>query len=293
MVYKCHAQVVDSLQLMNDLRELSSDQFQGRETGKYGGRLAQYYIGVRFKEIGLKTYTPDYKMAFTVLTEKIGNKQQDSLLQNYKKLTGINMVGYVKGQIKQSIVVSAHYDHLGIQNGQIYNGADDNASGTCALIALAAWFKEHPPKHTIIFAAFDAEEIMMRGSIAFITKPPVPLKEIRMNLNLDMIGTSSKNNLYVAGTYHYPKFKPLLKTIKQPGVKLVFGYDTPGTEDNRVARSDHFVFHLSEIPFLFFSVPEHHNYHQLTDDYENISHSFYYNSVNLILKTLLNIDKTY
>lgn len=183
------SQTIDSLRLMQDLKELSSDKYEGRKPGTYGGRLAQYYLSNRFKEIGLKPYTEDFKMGFVVLGEKINKKQPDSLIENYKQTYGVNIVGYIPGKKPEAIVISAHYDHVGITNNQIYNGADDNASGTAALLSIAEYFYTNPPQHTLIFTAFDAEELYMRGSIAFLTKPPVSLELMKLNVNMDLIGS--------------------------------------------------------------------------------------------------------
>ena len=83
--------------------------------------------------------------------------------------------------------MSAHYDHIGVRNGQVFNGADDNASGTAALFALGKYFSEHRPEHTVIFAAFDAEEAGEWGSKSFVKQPPVPAASIVVNINMDMI----------------------------------------------------------------------------------------------------------
>jgi Zn-dependent M28 family amino/carboxypeptidase len=287
------AQRVDSLRLMNDLRELSSDKYQGRKPGTYGGRLAQYFLVNRYKEIGLKSYyEEEYKQRVLVLGDKIDIFGPDSAW-NFSDVRGANIIGYIPGKQKEVIVISAHYDHIGVIQDRIYNGADDNASGVAALLALAQYFQTNPPQHTLIFAAFDAEELFMRGSVGFVANLPVPQEDIILNVNMDMIGTNTFNTMYAGGTYFTREFKPVLRKVwaKGKNISLDFGFDTPETKDDRTYRSDHGVFHLAGIPFIYFGVPEHSNYHQSTDDYENISHPFYFNGVNLILQSVVELDR--
>ncbi|MXV17677.1 M28 family peptidase [Hufsiella ginkgonis] len=290
--FKSFAQAVDSIRLLTDLKELSSDAYQGRKPGTYGGRLAQYFLSNRFAEIGLKEYTPQYKMLFTIITEKINASVHDSVLSNYKQIYGANIIGYIPGRDTTAIVISAHFDHLGIVGNEIYNGADDNGSGTCAMLAIARYFADHPPQHTLVFAAFDAEELVMRGSLAFLAKPPLPLKNIVLNINMDMMGTSTKNHLYVGGPSYYPWLKPPVEKVHTPGdgIRLGFAYDREHSPDDRTYRSDHAAFHANKIPYLYFGVPEHKNYHKPADDFSNISHAFYYHAVNLVLRTVIEVD---
>src|SRR6185295_7198356 len=116
---------------------------------------------------------------------------------------GVNVLGQLPGTaaaFPQYILVSAHFDHIGTRNGQVFNGADDNASGTAALFALAKYYSVHPPKNSLIFAAFDAEESGLRGSQAFLKQPPVELNAIALDLNADMIGRDPDDKLFVVGT---------------------------------------------------------------------------------------------
>ncbi|SKB29644.1 M28 family peptidase [Daejeonella lutea] len=292
--FQVYAQKLDSLKLMVDLKELSSDKYQGRAPGTYGGRLAQLFLVNRFKEIGLKAYHEEYKQGVTVLGEKLDRKGPDSIW-NFKQVKGANIIGFIPGKKKEVIVISAHYDHIGIFEKRIYNGADDNASGVAALLSMAEYFTKNTPHHTLMFAAFDAEELFMMGSMGFFKNLPIPEGDIVMNLNMDMIGTNSDYEMYAGGTHYYKEFKPMLRKIwgGRSNIGLRFGYDIPRTKDDRTFRSDHLMFHLSGIPFLYFGVPEHLNYHQTTDDYDNISHSFYYTGANLILDTLIELDRNF
>jgi Zn-dependent M28 family amino/carboxypeptidase len=178
-------------------------------------------------------------------------------------------------------VISAHYDHIGVRNGQVFNGADDNASGTAALFAVAKYFAAHTPENTLIFAAFDAEESGLRGSRAFVASPPVDAAAIVIDLNMDMIGRDPNDLLYVVGTYTQPFLKPFIERIaaKAP-VKLTMGHDDPvKARENRgrggLSRTGPpnpitSRFCDAKIPCLYFGVedfPQHHCGHRrLRDD---------------------------
>src|SRR5207237_1986016 len=137
---------------------------------------------------------------------------------------GVNVIGYIEGTQtpRHYIVVSAHYDHLGVRDGQVFNGADDNASGTAALFAIGKYFSEHRPANSLIFAAFDAEESGLQGSQAFVKEPPVDRQSLALDLNADMIARD--NTLFIAGTFLQPFLKPEVERIiaKAPA-KTVIG----------------------------------------------------------------------
>jgi Zn-dependent M28 family amino/carboxypeptidase len=190
------------------------------------------------------------------------------------------------------IVITAHYDHLGIQNGEIYNGADDNASGTGGLMAAARWFSEYPPDNSLIFIAFDAEEHGLGGAHHFVEHPVVPLDQIVLNVNMDMISNNFDNELYAVGTYHYPFLKPMIEefTADAP-VNVLFGYDSDEWDQDWTMSSDHGPFHQKGIPFIYFGVEDHPHYHQPTDTFENINPKFYVDAVETIISVLVNLDQ--
>jgi len=173
-------------QLLHDLQVLANDSMQGRKTGTAGGEKARRYIIKRFGKIWLKPYQGSFKHPFSI---EIGNPQ--------KSMQGVNVLGYIIGASDKILVISAHYDHEGIKNGNIFNGADDNASGVSALLAIAQYFSQNPPRHTILFAAFDGEELGLLGSKAFVMDEKAPLGNIKLNINMDMIGRNDNHEIYV------------------------------------------------------------------------------------------------
>ena len=273
---------IDHKQILKDLKKLSHDTMMGRKTGTEGAKLAGNYIAGQFGSIRLKKFKRGYKHAFEFEHRK------------GKKVKGVNVIGYVKSidRRKSTIVITAHYDHLGEIRGEIYNGADDNASGTAALLAIADFFKENPPNHNIIFAALDAEEMGLQGAKAFMKDSNIPLDKVVLNVNMDMVSMNHKNELYVAGTYHYPKLKPILEKIPKRTTRLLFGHDKPGTGRNDWTHSsDHAAFHEKGIPFVYFGVEDHKHYHKHTDEFEHVNQSFYIKAVNLILDSIIALDR--
>ncbi|ATL46612.1 peptidase M20 [Chitinophaga caeni] len=271
---------IDSSLLMKDIATLSSDKYEGRRTGTRGNRLAQFYILDRFKQIGLSQFHNTYEQAFYF-------QRRD------EKLMGTNLYGYIKGKLDSVIVISAHYDHLGIRKGSpeadsIYNGADDNASGVGAMLAMAAYFKQNPPLYSMIFAALDAEEMGLQGAAAFTRQLPVSKNRIVLNINMDMVSHNDKNELYVCGTQHYPALRSIVQAaaVKSP-VKLLCGHDLPGSgHDDWTNQSDHYEFHQIGIPFLYFGVEDHPDYHRASDEFEHITPGFYYHAVQSIIEVV-------
>lgn len=268
-------------QLVKDTKMLSSDAFEGRKTGTKGAELAGNYIAKRFKEVRLKSFP------------LLNSYQQPFTFQGIDdpKISGKNVVGYIPGYSDKIIVISAHYDHLGIINGKIFNGADDNASGVAALLKIAAHYAKNKPNYTMIFAAFDAEEFGRKGSEYFVNHLPVDIKRIKLNLNLDMVSHNDKGELYASGTYRNPQLKNYIVSTN-PEVKILFGHDNPKLGiDDWTNQSDQSAFNGKNIPFIYFGVEDHKDYHKATDTFDNINLPFFINATNCILEITDNFDK--
>lgn len=180
---------------------LASDKMMGRRNGSPEMKIAADWIAGKFREMGLKPVAPSADLVHNYTFTSRQNQVNER-----------NVIGLLEGSDPASkdeyIVLSAHFDHVGIKRGSkpdsIYNGADDNAAGTAALIGIAKAFKEsgYKPGRSIIFAAFSGEENGMRGSRNFVANPPVPLNKIYANLNFEMIGHSGylgKKKYYMTG----------------------------------------------------------------------------------------------
>ncbi|MBL7979924.1 MAG: M28 family peptidase [Bacteroidetes Order II. Incertae sedis bacterium] len=273
----------DSTQLLQDLRWLSSDILGGRRPDSPGGRAAAQYISAFFASHNLKFFKDEYFHPFTVSR---GNAS----------LSGKNVIGYIEGAEQPQIwmVISAHYDHVGTMNNQVYNGADDNASGTAGLLQIAAYFSKNKPKHSILFAAWDAEEMGLQGARAFMQEPAVPVDQIALNLNMDMISRNEQKEMYITGTHPYPFLKSIAEEgTRQSKIQIRYGHDRPEDHgaQNWVSASDHGVFHQAGVPFLYFGVEDHPDYHRPTDDFERIMPSFYFQAVQTILQVAISMDQ--
>jgi putative aminopeptidase FrvX len=280
------AQEINRETLLGDIQYLSSDELAGRKPLTQGNYAAAQFIRDRFKALGLTSQYRNYTQFFSL---KADRGRGEVLGQ------GSNIVGFLPGQESDKlIVVTAHYDHLGTSEaGQIYNGADDNASGTAGLLALADYFMRHKPRASMLFVALDAEEMGLQGARALVRDFPFPLENVLVNINMDMISRSEQNELYAAGTRHYPQLERMLQIAsKDAGVKLRFGHDEPGTgADDWTHASDHAAFHEKGIPFVYFGVEDHPDYHKPSDIFDHIDVDFYYQAVHLIAKCVRELDE--
>jgi Zn-dependent M28 family amino/carboxypeptidase len=268
---------------IDDIRTLSADDMQGRAPSTPGSEKARAYILGRFAEIGLSPIGDKFEQSFE-FAKRDGTKVQ-----------GVNLVARIKGaKPGKAMVVSAHYDHLGVRGGEIYNGADDNASGVAGLLAVAEAFKAHPPKHDVIFAVVDAEESGLRGAKAFAAAPPVPLDTIALDVNFDMLSKNAKNELYVSGASPFPFLKPILvKVATTAPVTLKLGHDTDegGKENNWTNQSDHYAFGEKGVPWVYFGVEDHPEYHKPTDDFATVPQDFFKRSVATVVQASLALEK--
>lgn len=271
---------IDATKLAEDLRILSSDEYAGRATGE--NEKARTYLIAQLKEV-----TP----AYAALVDTFGFL--DRLKKQHK---GYNIVAQITGTKfpDQYIVLSAHYDHLGIRKEKIYNGADDNASGTTALLALYRHFKQNPPRHSVIFAFFDAEELGLKGADRFVEDPPVPREQLLLNINMDMVGRNNDNTINICGIYDFPQLaRPLKKVIKKSELIISQKHEGPDYtgSDNWTMSSDHGMFLARKIPYLYFGVEDHPGYHQPSDDFEFINLDFFYAVTNLVRITTERFDR--
>ncbi|MFQ5791993.1 MAG: M28 family peptidase [Acidobacteriota bacterium] len=190
-----------------------------------------------------------------------------------------NVLGYLPSATRDGgeefLVVAGHYDHLGLggrrsegrdTEGQIHNGADDNASGTAGVLELARVFSTRLDlKRGILFSAFAGEELGLRGSRHYVRNPTLPLARAVAMLNLDMIGRLRDDRVYVGGADSSPGFRPVLERLgTEEDLAVSFGFSGYGA-------SDHSSFLLREIPSLFFFTGLHDDYHKPSDDWERLN----------------------
>jgi hypothetical protein len=274
-------------QLLEDVRILASDEMQGRDTGSAGGEAARRYIVGRMEALGIAAPL----MGRLQPWEATGRTREGA-----RTFNGVNVLGLVPGTrtTDRYIVVTAHYDHVGVHDGQIFNGADDNASGVATLLALAADLKRQAPEHSVVLVALDGEERGLLGAKHFVEAPPFPLTSIALNLNFDMTARAETDGrLWVTGTYQHPQFRPILEALPAQGsVSLAFGKDTPQDvgPDNWVEASDHAAFHQAGLPFLYLGVNYHPDYHRPSDDFERIDPVVFASSTQLAISAFRALD---
>lgn len=277
---------VDAGPMLHLVDVLASDALEGRASGTPGNEAARGFIRKRFEDIGLTPYLDSgWEQPVTILPrEGLDNPGP-----------GANLLGWVAGDTPGTgpmIVVTAHYDHLGIREGEIYNGADDNASGSAALVAIADYFVRHPPTHDILFAALDGEEVGFLGARALMRDPAIDLSRAALNINLDMVSRSEAGELYASGTYHTPELVSLIHEVAATApVKLLMGHDRPEDGPNDwTKQSDHAVFYGAGIPHLYFGVEDHPGYHQPSDDFSAITPDFYVRAADTLVTVTLAAD---
>jgi len=290
---------LDAAALLADVATLASPEFEGRRADTDGGRRARAFVLERFERLGLEPAVPGYLQPFSFTHRSIRAlwRRDRPFVLEFKDAA--NVLGLVRGtrDPDRFILISAHYDHLGIRKGDLYPGADDNASGVAALLGIAAYFAAHPPAHTLLFAAFDAEEQGCRGSEAFAQASPIPLDRLVLDVNMDMIGRSAPGRLFVAGAHQHPSFLPLLREAAgRSAVALHAGHDRPiwrtGLVDDWSTGSDHRAFFERGLPFLYFGVEDHEDYHAPGDTFERLDRDFFTGAAETILEVILAIDRS-
>lgn len=275
--------------LLSHLQYLSSDELSGRKVNSEGNHLARQYIIRQLSALNIVPLSHDYQQPFEL----------NSL---FKQAVGHNIVGIIKGteRPKEYIVLSAHFDHIGGSGRTIYNGADDNASGTAALLYFADKLKKQPLHYSVILLFTDAEEANLKGAKAFIKQNADLLDKIILNINIDMIAGSSRTNKlrYISHDLNKVLSPIILERFKQQqselNVTIKHGFKQPKNNRQRVRwhlASDHGVFYRQNIPFLYYGVGDHKNYHRETDTYENVNHEFFINSTEAIYQQLLFLDQ--
>lgn len=252
---------VTAAQVRPHVETLASPEYRGRR-GPDAFRAAQYLVA-RFREAKLKPLFPDSRF-----DQRIPG---DSDKEEGAHIVGVNVGGWIEGSdpaLKDEyVVIGVHHDHLGVRDGEIYAGADDNATGVAMMLEMARVMSTlpTPPKRSVVFVGFDLEEHLLWGSRWFVAHPPWPLKQVKLFMTADMIGRSLGDLpfpvVFVMGSEHSPAIRDTLdRSVRPQEVEIArLGIDLVGT------RSDYGPFRDRQIPFLFFSTGQHPDYHSPND----------------------------
>lgn len=273
---------------------------EGRLFGSEGNQKTQNFLAQQFEKLDIPSAFPDGYIQSFPYTFKGKKRQEIHPIEHPNEdysnvpdttLIGGNVVAMLPGKIEKTIVVTGHLDHLGILKNEIYNGADDDASGAAALLTIAKYFKAYPTKHTLIFAAVDGEEIGSLGCDFLLENFPVNVNNISININMDMIGRNEHNEIFACGLFHYPQFKEPLDGLNT-NIKLLFGHDDANSRslEDWTYSSDHREFHKRGIPFIYFGVEDHEDYHKPSDTFDKIEPEFYSNAVKLVIEAISAYD---
>ena len=265
--------IITPTQAIDDIRYLSSDGLGGRMTGSPGADSAADYVARRFHEVGLQPAAVGWFQNFTVARDAPAAQHA-----HVGGLRGKNVIGLLPGRDRvlrnQTVIVGAHYDHLGVggfgsldpdSTGRVHNGADDNASGTAMLIQIASRLAESPPARTVVFIAFSGEELGLLGSAHYVREPIYPLSGTIAMINLDMVGRLRDRRLIVYGSGTAKEFSALLDSLN-----WYTGFDLKAQGDG-YGPSDQSSFYAMGRPVLHLFTDLHEDYHRTTDDWEKIN----------------------
>jgi len=258
----------------NKIREdvifLADDKLEGRETGTKGEKEAAKYIAKRFEDLGLEPKgTKEYFQDFTFKPKSDPHQEvKYSTVNTDSTVTGSNILGYINNNAERTIIIGAHYDHLGygiegsLYKGKekaIHNGADDNASGVAVMLNLASKLKKTNKGNNYLFMAFSGEEMGLLGSNYFVKNATIQLDSVNYMLNMDMVGRLKKDStLAVYGVGTSPIFKQVINASNNK-FKII-------EKESGVGPSDHTSFYLTDIPVLHFFTGQHKDYHKPSDD---------------------------
>jgi hypothetical protein len=256
-----------------DVRYLADDRLMGREVGTEGERMAGEFIINRFRELGLQPKGTDGY--WQVFSRKAAADPHSAAPADAEPISVRNVVAYIDNKADRTVVIGAHYDHLGmgqhgsLNTGQpdIHNGADDNASG----VALLLWLAEKLSKQGIatgenyLFIAFSGEERGLWGSAHFTREPTIDLSKVSYMLNFDMVGRlNAERSLAIGGTGTSPIWKRVLDDVTKGRFKTVL-------TESGVGPSDHTSFYLKDIPVMHFFTGQHEDYHKPSDDADKVN----------------------
>ncbi|WP_282134932.1 M28 family peptidase [Seonamhaeicola maritimus] len=279
--------------IKDDVIFLSDDKLEGRQTGTSGEKEAAKYIANRLEEIGAKAKgTVNYLQPFTFRPKTNPHqKVKYNVKEGDSTITGINVVGFLDNKEENTIVIGAHYDHLGygtegsLHRGEkaIHNGADDNASGVSVLLDLAKKLKESNTNNNYLFITFSGEEMGLLGSNYFVKNPTIDTKKVNYMINMDMVGRlKADSTLAVYGVGTSPIFKQTV-TSNNSKFKLI-------QKESGIGPSDHTSFYNADIPVLHFFTGQHEDYHKPTDDFEKLNYKGMQIISNYIFEIITDLD---
>ena len=288
----CFQLVFANAQLQQALKQhisfLASDSLHGRMTGSKDEAVAAKYIIEQFKKGEIQNKNNNFSTK-KYLQHFVFHPKVDSAKTT---VNGNNVIAFIDNHAKQTIILGAHYDHLGWGDPKhstyrgspaIHNGADDNASGVATIIELSKLLKKSSCTHNnYLFVAFSGEELGLYGSKWFVEHPLLDSSKIDYMLNFDMVGRVDSNKLVVNGVGTSPSWNESMKKISSPlHVK---------TTESGIGPSDHTSFYLKNVPVLHFFSGQHKDYHKPSDDENKINYKGLEDVVSYVMQLLQQLD---
>jgi len=291
----CKNNSTKAITIKEDIAVLASDAYEGRETGTKGEQEAAEYISKRFKDLGLEPKGTNgffQTFSFKPKTDPHSEVSYVTMAED-STITGTNILGFINNNAEQTIIIGAHYDHLGFgSEGSLYrgkekaihNGADDNASGVAVMLDLISKLKNANKSNNYLFMAFSGEEMGLLGSNYFVKNPTIDIKKANYMINMDMVGRlKADSTLAVYGVGTSPRFKQSLMA-NNTRFKLI-------EKESGVGPSDHTSFYLSDIPVLHFFTGQHEDYHKPGDDSDKLNYEGMEAISNYIFDVISDLDK--
>ena len=282
-----------SVSMRDDVSILAADSLNGRKTGSEGERKAAEYIAKRFADLGLQAKGTDgYFQKFTYKASKNPHQEAEFTSEkNDSTETAENVIAYMDNNAENTIVIGAHYDHLGMggesslyrEGEEIHNGADDNASGVAMMLHLADSLQkiDSPNKNNYLFIAFSGEEEGLLGSNYFVKNPTIDTKKVSYMINMDMVGRlNEEKSLAVYGVGTAPNLSEVVNANKND-LQII-------ERESGVGPSDHTSFYLSDIPVLHFFTGQHEDYHRPSDETDKVN----FEGMDLVSKYIYDIIST-
>ncbi|SDR73332.1 PDZ domain-containing protein [Formosa sp. Hel1_31_208] len=269
-------EILKPITIKDDVTFLADDKLEGRQTGTDGEKAAADYIANRFENLGLQAKgTNGYFQTFTFKPKTDPHQEVNYIVKDGDStITGTNVVAFLDNNADNTIIIGAHYDHLGYgaegslyrgESKEIHNGADDNASGVAVLLNLAKKLKTQNKGNNYLFMAFSGEEMGLLGSNYWTKNATIDLAKANYMLNMDMVGRLKQDStLAVYGVGTSPILKQVVKSSNSR-FKII-------ENESGVGPSDHTSFYNSDIPVLHFFTGQHEDYHKPGDDTEKLNY---------------------
>ena len=292
LLTSCSKEYKPENRIEEDVSFLADDKLEGRQTGTPGELKAAEYIQNRFKDLGLTAKgTNGFYQDFTFKPKTNPHEEVKFTENKDGTITGRNVVGFLDNKAENTVIIGAHFDHLGYGgDGSLYrdsikaihNGADDNASGVAVMLNLISKLKEKNTNNNYLFMAFSGEEMGLLGSNYFVKNPTIDTESVSYMINMDMVGRLKDSALAVYGTGTSPIFKQTLKSHNN-NFRLI-------QKESGVGPSDHTSFYLADIPVLHFFTGQHGNYHKPSDDVETLNYEGMATISNYIFNIVSDLD---